>query len=597
MIRRQSFRSLFSRAGFVLILFALAEGVPVFAEEAAQEPLGLPPCAVNPEAKVNFRIFTDAEDGRVYFCCTGCCASFVKEATKYAEGVDRQREHLAKMERVQIKCPVTGKEIDPGVWFEYKGEKLAFYDGFACGDFLKDDKPFLANLKDCYTYQTKCPVSGKPVNIRKSFTLEDGLTVYFCCGNCCAAFAEDPGKYAASLKEQGYPIDIAPKEGSEAAPAAEEKPKEELAKVEGLPGCAVNPASKVDFTKFVLTDSGPVYFCCDNCKAQFEADPAKFTEGAEKQKVHLAALPSIQVACPISGKACNAEFSLDHEGRKVAFCCGDCCAAFAKEPSKYAAGLVGAFTYQVVCPVSGQPIDPAVSFDLGEGQKVYFCCGNCCAAFAKEPAKFADKVKEQGYKFDFGAKAEAAKAEEKPAEKAEAPAAAEAVEVVEAPKCVVNPGADINFAKFVSGEKGPVFFCCDGCKAKYEAEPSKFAEAAAEQAVRLAALPKSQIACPISGKACDPEFTFDYEGQKVAFCCGNCCAAFAKDPAAHASKLPGVFTYQTACPVSGKPINPAAVLDVAEGVNLYFCCQGCKAEYEGKPEKYAQALADQGFKF
>ncbi|MCA9415840.1 MAG: hypothetical protein KC917_06205, partial [Candidatus Omnitrophica bacterium] len=355
---------------------------------------------------------------------------------------------------------------------------------------------------------------------------------------------------------------------------------------------------KVDFTKFFLTEDGPVYFCCGNCCAEFAKDPAKYAEGVEKQRAHLASLTKIQVACPVSGKPVDPNVTKEFDGQTIAFCCTNCCAEYSKDPAKFAKDLVGSFTYQTLCPVSGKPIDPTVSFELAAGQRVYFCCGNCCAEFAKDPAKYADKVKEQGYKFDFEAKTKAAKAEEpkseeKPAEQAKA----ESEESVELPNCVVNSGGKINLAKFVLTDEGPVYFCCDGCKAKYEAGPGKFADSVAEQHKLIAALPKSQVCCPLSGKPCDTQFTAEYDGQKVAFCCGNCCAAFSKDPAAYADKLASAFTLQTVCPVSGKPINPQASLEVSDGVQLYFCCQGCKSEYEKNPEKYKDSLAKQGFQF
>ncbi|MCA9439658.1 MAG: hypothetical protein KC964_02545, partial [Candidatus Omnitrophica bacterium] len=557
---------------------------------------GLPPCAVNPGSKVDFTKFFLTEDGPVYFCCGNCCAEFAKDPAKYAEGVKKQREHLATLDKIQVSCPVSGKPVDPNVTKEFDGQTIAFCCTNCCAEYSKDPAKFAKELVGSFTYQTLCPVSDKPIDPSVSFELAAGQKVYFCCGNCCAEFAKDPAKYADKVKEQGYKFDFEAKK--EVAKAEAPAPEEKVAKFEGLPPCAVNPGSKVDFTKFFLTEDGPVYFCCGNCCAEFAKDPAKYAEGVEKQRAHLASLTKIQVACPVSGKPVDPNVTKEFDGQTIAFCCTNCCAEYSKDPAKFAKELVGSFTYQTLCPVSGKPIDPTVSFELAAGQRVYFCCGNCCAEFAKDPAKYADKVKEQGYKFDFEAKTKAAKAEEpkseeKPAEQAKA----ESEESVELPNCVVNSGGKINLAKFVLTDEGPVYFCCDGCKAKYEADPGKFADSVAEQHKLIAALPKSQVCCPLSGKPCDTQFTAEYDGQKVAFCCGNCCAAFSKDPAAYADKLASAFTLQTVCPVSGKPINPQASLEVSDGVQLYFCCQGCKSEYEKNPEKYKDSLAKQGFQF
>jgi len=46
---------------------------------------------------------------------------------------------------------------------------------------------------------------------------------------------------------------------------------------------------------------------------------------------------------------------------------------------------------QKTCPVTGQPIDPAVSIEY-KGKKVYFCCSMCIAKFNKEPEKYIAKL-------------------------------------------------------------------------------------------------------------------------------------------------------------------------------------------------------------
>ena len=43
------------------------------------------------------------------------------------------------------------------------------------------------------------------------------------------------------------------------------------------------------------------------------------------------------------------------------------------------------------CPVTGQPID-AAQFVEHEGRRIAFCCAKCKAKFEKDPAKFAAKL-------------------------------------------------------------------------------------------------------------------------------------------------------------------------------------------------------------
>jgi len=154
-------------------------------------------------------------------------------------------------------------------------------------------------------------------------------------------------------------------------------------------GKAAKESSTVDF------NGGKVQFCCDNCPTAFKADTKKFAAKAALQMLGTGQL--MQVACPLSGKACNPEQSTEIDGVKIGFCCGNCKGAVEKAEDKVAKALGGdkalanGFTAQTKCPVSGKAIDVSKTVDY-KGQKVYFCCGNCPAAFEKDPSKFTAKL-------------------------------------------------------------------------------------------------------------------------------------------------------------------------------------------------------------
>lgn len=88
-----------------------------------------------------------------------------------------------------------------------------------------------------------------------------------------------------------------------------------------------------------------------------------------------------EMKCPVSGKPASKDHAVDYDGGKVYFCCDNCPAEFQKDPSKYAAkahlqmALTGQLT-QTACPFSGKPINAEKTVDVG-GVKVAFCCGNC----------------------------------------------------------------------------------------------------------------------------------------------------------------------------------------------------------------------------
>jgi YHS domain-containing protein len=101
-----------------------------------------------------------------------------------------------------------------------------------------------------------------------------------------------------------------------------------------------------------------------------------------------------EAKCPVSGKNCNPEKHADFDGGKVYFCCGNCQAAFGKDSSKFAAKAhhqmvsTGNLT-QKACPFSGGPVKAGTEVEI-EGVEVGFCCNNCKGKVEK--ASEADRV-------------------------------------------------------------------------------------------------------------------------------------------------------------------------------------------------------------
>jgi hypothetical protein len=95
----------------------------------------------------------------------------------------------------------------------------------------------------------------------------------------------------------------------------------------------------------------------------------------------LRAADEAALKCPVSGKAVDATKTVDFNGGKVAFCCENCPKAFAANTDKYK-GKANLQLFQsgqlkqVKCPLTGRPCADDKSVEVG-GKKVGLCCGNC----------------------------------------------------------------------------------------------------------------------------------------------------------------------------------------------------------------------------
>ena len=95
----------------------------------------------------------------------------------------------------------------------------------------------------------------------------------------------------------------------------------------------------------------------------------------------LRAAEKVELKCPVSGKAVDADQTVAFNGGEVAFCCENCPGAFAKNTKKFA----GKANLQLVqskqlkqakCPLTGRPMNPSKLVKLA-GVEISVCCGNC----------------------------------------------------------------------------------------------------------------------------------------------------------------------------------------------------------------------------
>jgi len=161
------------------------------------------------------------------------------------------------------------------------------------------------------------------------------------------------------------------------------------------------------------------------------------------------------------------------------------------------------------------------------------------------------------------------------------------------PKCPVM-GGPIDFSVRALTDDGPVYFCCKSCVKKFTANPEKYAAKTAKQRKALRALPRVQVACPITGRPVNQDIFVKHGERKVYFCCKDCPAGYGKDPDSFDGRLEASYTYQTRCPVMGEEIAPGAYVDLTNGHRVYFCCKGCDKKFLKAPAKYVPRLKAQG---
>ena len=192
-----------------LVLMLALTGVAVATAQVAavksdKKPAALPDCFIM-GSPIHFNVKADTEQGPVYFCCAGCIAPFQKDMAKYSKEVEAQRAAIAKLPKVQTGCPISGQAISkdsPTV--DHNGSKVAFCCAGCKGKFEADPSKYQSKVAASFTYQTKCPISGQPIDPSASVELVNGAKVYACCGTCAGKIKAEPSKYAKKLAAQGY---------------------------------------------------------------------------------------------------------------------------------------------------------------------------------------------------------------------------------------------------------------------------------------------------------------------------------------------------------------------------------------------------------
>jgi Cu+-exporting ATPase len=110
--------------------------------------------------------------------------------------------------------------------------------------------------------------------------------------------------------------------------------------------------------------------------------------GGNATDPHLAKDP----VCGMTVDPATAKQRAEHAGQTYYFCCAECRAKFEADPAKYLAAATASAAQPAKDPVCGMTVDPATAKHRAEhaGQTWYFCSAGCRAKFASDPAKYLE---------------------------------------------------------------------------------------------------------------------------------------------------------------------------------------------------------------
>lgn len=122
--------------------------------------------------------------------------------------------------------------------------------------------------------------------------------------------------------------------------------------------------------------------------------------GAAEAKKAKAPKPYPLETCLVSGEKLGSmgeAFVFEHDGREVMLCCKSCKKDFDRDTKKLVAKFDEASKkvkkYPLkTCLMSGEPVAEDGPAAVYKEQEFRFCCKDCKANFAKDPAKVAAKL-------------------------------------------------------------------------------------------------------------------------------------------------------------------------------------------------------------
>jgi YHS domain-containing protein len=105
--------------------------------------------------------------------------------------------------------------------------------------------------------------------------------------------------------------------------------------------------------------------------------------------------PVTNQMCPVMNAAVSPKYRTEYKHQYVYFCCQGCITMFEKDPETYIAKMSEvdreAVKANEICPVTNEKIADHTRFVEHEGRKIYFCCDGCVEMYKKKLATKTDQ--------------------------------------------------------------------------------------------------------------------------------------------------------------------------------------------------------------
>jgi Cu(I)/Ag(I) efflux system membrane fusion protein len=164
----------------------------------------------------------------------------------------------------------------------------------------------------------------------------------------------------------------------------------------------------------------------------------------------------------------------------------------------------------------------------------------------------------------------------------------------------------------VSQHQGQAYyFCNDGCKKQFDADPAKYLAKAKPAAMTMAAVDPKEATDPVCGMKVDAaeakaaKLCSEHQGKMYFFCNEGCRRRFEADPAKYLAKAkaPAMTMAmsepkEAADPVCGMKVDvaeakAAKLCSEHEGKMYFFCNEGCRKQFDANPGKYLKTAGSQ----